>query len=51
MLDGRIVRLPYGGAGMELVVPERNLAAVLEPRPVSPAANPLADVEAALDAP
>jgi len=51
MSEGRRVRLPYGGAGMELVVPERNLAAVLEPQPVSPASDPVGDIERALDHP
>jgi len=36
---------------MEFVVPESNLVAVLEPQPVSPASDPVADIEAALDRP
>ena len=51
MPKGRTIRLPYGGAGMEFVVPESNLVAVLEPQPVSPASDPVADIEAALDRP
>lgn len=51
MLEGTVIRLPYGGAGMDLMVPEENLAAVLEPQPVEASADPLGDIEAALDRP
>ncbi|NPV07057.1 MAG: nickel-dependent lactate racemase [Anaerolineae bacterium] len=51
MTERRVIRLPYGGAGMDVVVPAENLAAVLEPRPVSPASDPVRDIEEALDRP
>lgn len=51
MGKGKAIRLPYGGAGMELSVPEENLVAVLEPQPVAPAADPVAEIEVALDQP
>ena len=47
----KTIRLPYGGAGMELSVPVDRLAATLEPQPVAAAANPVTDIEAALDSP
>ncbi len=51
MAEVKTIRLPYGGAGMELSVPVDRLAATLEPQPVAAAANPVTDIEAALDSP
>ncbi|MHB0877706.1 MAG: nickel-dependent lactate racemase family protein [Anaerolineae bacterium] len=51
MQDVERIRLPYGGQGMELLVPRANLHAVLAPSPVSPVADYGAEIARALDEP
>ncbi|HET7036773.1 MAG TPA: nickel-dependent lactate racemase [Thermomicrobiaceae bacterium] len=45
------IAIPYGGGEIEVVIPGRNLLAVLSPNPVAPAPDALAEIRRALAEP